>query len=316
MFKPVNSLESPRFTGVRTFMRLPNSQNLNDADIAIVGVPFDSGVSFIPGARFGPAALRDASIILKPYCPMTQINIFDHISVLDFGDINTVPGYMEESFANIEAGVADICKSGTMPVVMGGDHSVSLPILRGLVKEKEPVALVHFDSHSDTLPDYFGKPYNHGTPFYWALEEGLILPEKSTQIGIRGPLYDKDAMDYPKEKGMEIITGPDLHELGVEVVVEKVRQRIAGAPVYVTFDIDFLDAAFAPGTGTPEVGGFSSYEALKLLIAICADQQLLGMDLVEVLPAADHGGVTALAGVSLIHAFLAAVARNKSGQLF
>ena len=311
MFKPINSLASPRFTGVRTFMRLPTNQDLDQADVAIVGVPFDTGVSFTPGARFGPAALRDASIILKPYCPMTEVNIFDHLSVFDFGDIDTVPGYMEESFTKIEAGVTEICKSGTMPVIMGGDHSISLPILRGLVKEKGPVAMVHFDSHSDTLPDYFGKPFNHGTPFYWALEEGLILPEKSTQIGIRGPLYDRDAMNYPKEKGLKIITGPELHELGIETVVKKVRERIAGAPVYLTFDIDFLDAAFAPGTGTPEVGGFSSYEAIKLLIAICAGQQLLGMDLVEVLPAADPSGVTALAGVSLIHAFLAAVAKNK-----
>lgn len=311
MYKPVNSLKSPRFAGVRTFMRLPHGNDLGKADVAIVGVPFDSGVSFTPGTRFGPAAMRDASIILKPYCPIMDVDIFEHLSVLDYGDIDTVPGYMEESFAKIEDGIADICKTGTIPMIMGGDHSISLPILRGLVKEKGPVALVHFDAHSDTIPDYFGKPFNHGTPFYWALEEGLILPEHSTQIGIRGPLYNKEALDYVKGKGVSVISGPQVHEQGISATVEQIRQRIDGMPVYVTFDIDFLDAAYAPGTGTPEVSGFTSYEGIKLLMDTCRGQNLLGMDLVEVMPAGDPSGITALAGVTLMHAFLCALAKNK-----
>ncbi|SDO89492.1 agmatinase [Desulforhopalus singaporensis] len=314
-YQPVDSLRSPRFSGVRTFMRLPHGDGLEDADVAVFGVPFDTGVSFRPGARFGPAAIRDESIILKPYCPITDVNIVENISVLDYGDIDTVPGYIDDSFTAIEEKMVEICGSGVIPVCMGGDHSISLPLLRGLTKVlKEPVALLHFDAHSDTIPGYFGRDYNHGTPFYWALEEGLIKPEHSIQVGIRGPLYSRDALDYPKRRGMEIITGPQLHEMGVAAAVEGIRERIAGQPVYVSFDVDFLDAVYAPGTGTPEIGGFTSHQALQLLAGSCANMNLKGMDLVEVMPAQDNAGVTALAGASLIHLFLAQVAKNLQDQ--
>src|SRR5690625_2099864 len=261
-YQPVNSLKSPRFTGVRTYMRLPHGSDLGPADVAVYGVPFDWATSYRAGARFGPGAIREASSILKTYCPMVEVDIAETLSILDYGDFATSPGYIEDSFDKIEAQIKTICDAGVIPVGMGGDHAISLPLLRGLTKvHGGPVALLHFDAHSDTAPDYFGHPYNHGTPFYWALEEGLIQPEHSIQVGIRGPLYGKDSLDYPLSKGMRIISGPELHEMGVAKAVSEIRKRIAGQPVYVTFDIDFLDAAYAPGTGTPEVGGFTTYQA-------------------------------------------------------
>jgi agmatinase len=311
-YQPVDSLKSPRFSGVRTYMRLPHGQTLEGADAAVYGVPFDTGTSFRPGARFGPAAIRDASIILKPYCPLTEVNIVENLSVLDYGDIDTVPGYMEDSFARIEEGVAGICRAGVVPVGMGGDHSITLPILRGLTKARGgPVALLHFDSHSDTISGYFGRDYNHGTPFYWALEEGLIKPEHSIQVGIRGPLYSREALDYPRSRGLKIITGPELHDLGVREAVQIIRERISGQPVYVSFDIDFLDAAYAPGTGTPEIGGFTTHQALQLMVGSGLGMDLVGMDLVEVMPTQDQAGITALAGASLMHVFLALLAKGR-----
>jgi len=311
-YQPINSLKSPRFTGVRTYMRLPHGSDLGPADVAVYGVPFDWATSYRSGARFGPAAIRDASSILKTYCPIVEVDLAENLSILDYGDFETSPGYIEESFNKIEAQMQTLAEAGVIPLGMGGDHAISLPLLRGLTKvHGGPVALLHFDAHSDTAPDYFGQPYNHGTPFYWAIEEGLIQPENSIQVGIRGPLYGKDSLDYPLSKGMRIISGPELHEMGVAQAVSEIRKRIAGQPVYVTFDIDFLDAAYAPGTGTPEVGGFTTYQAQRLLIDSCLGMDLKGMDLVEVLPAYDHGEITALAGASLMHAFLAVLAKNR-----
>lgn len=310
-YQPVDSLKSPRFSGVRTFMRLPHGSELKGADVAVFGVPFDTGTSFRPGARFGPAAIRDESIILKPYCPLTDVNIVENISVLDYGDIDTVPGYLDDSYTKIEEGMTKISEAGVIPLGMGGDHSITLPLLRGLTKVNGgPVALLHFDAHSDTISDYFGRDYNHGTSFYWAIEEGLIKPEHSIQVGIRGPLYSKDILDYPKNKGVEIITGPQLHDMGLREAIKSIRNRISGQPVYVSFDIDFLDAAYAPGTGTPEVGGFTTHQALQLMVGSCLGMNLKGMDLVEVMPDQDNAGITALAGASLMHVFLALIAKG------
>ena len=280
------------------------------ADVAVFGVPFDTGTSFRAGTRFGPAAIRDASIILKPYCPLTDINITENLSILDYGDIDTVPGYFDESYEKIEAEIIKICQAKVLPVCMGGDHSISLPILRGLTKvQGKPVTLLHFDAHSDTISGYFGRDFNHGTPFYWAIEEGLIDVNHSIQVGIRGPLYSRDSLDYPRKKGLKIITGPQLHEMGVREAVNVIRERISNQPVYVSFDIDFLDAAYAPGTGTPEIGGFTTHQALQLMVGSCLGMDLLGMDLVEVMPGQDNGGITALAGASIMHVFLALVAK-------
>lgn len=309
-----NSLQSPRFCGIRTFMRQERRESPHAVDAALVGVPFDSGVSYRPGARFGPAAIREASTILKPYCPVLDVDIEQWLSMADCGDIDTVPGYMAESLDMIRDGLVPFFRSGAVPVVMGGDHSITLGVLRAVKEAVGPVALVHFDAHSDTIPEYYGKPYNHGTPFYHAISEGLILPDNSTQIGIRGPLYSRDALNWPRSRGLRIIMGEEAHRRGVADVAREVLARTDGRPVYLSFDIDFLDASCAPGTGTPEVEGFSTYEALCFMRAICPECRLIGMDLVEVLPDRDVTGITALAAASVIHAFLAALALRKSRE--
>lgn len=251
--KTTNSLLTPRFSGIRTFMRLPVPTGEEKADISLVGIPFDSAVSFRPGARFGPAALREASLILKPYCSVVDANIFEQLNVADYGDFLTIPGYVEDSLNLIEEQMLEYVKAGTIPVALGGDHLITLAELRAFHKVHGPIALLHFDAHSDTIPEYFGKPYSHGSPFYHALKEGLIIPEKSIQIGIRGPLYDKHVLDYPKEKGMRVVMGDELHKRGCDAIIQESLEIIGDTPTFLTFDIDFLDAAYAPGTGTPEV---------------------------------------------------------------
>lgn len=310
----VNSLLSPRFSGIRTFMRSPLAApgDWKGADVAVVGVPFDSGTSYRPGTRFGPAALREASTILKPYCAVLDADISEQLEIVDCGDIDPVPGYMAESLDKMSAGLLPYFADGIIPVVLGGEHTVSLGVLRAVREALGPVALIHFDAHSDTIPSYYGKPYNHGTPFYWALKEGLILPEKSTQMGIRGPLYSRDALAWPQEQGLRIIMGDELHRRGPTDVADEAVRRAGDAPVFLSFDIDFLDAAYAPGTGTPEVEGFTSREALVMMRSICPRVRAVGMDLVEVLPDRDPSGITALAGVSVIHAFLASLATRKA----
>lgn len=309
---PVNSLESPRFCGIRTFMRQPAAAaGAAPADVSIIGVPFDSGVSYRPGTRFGPAAVREASTLLKPYSPELDVDVTEAFSIADHGDIDTIPGYMEESFTAITAGLLPFFRVNTLPVILGGDHSISLANLRAVKEAQGPVALLHFDAHSDTLPSYYGKPYNHGTPFYWAISEGLILPERSVQIGIRGPLYSRKALDWPRQQGLRIIMGHEAHALGLEAVMREALARVGDAPVFLSFDVDFLDAAYAPGTGTPEVEGFTTYEAMTLVRGICSHCRTIGMDLVEVLPDKDAAGITALAGASVIFAFLAANAARR-----
>ena len=312
MGKPVNSLVSPRFCGIRTFQRLPYTPDPGGNDFAVLGIPFDTATSYKPGCRFGPAAIRDASSILKSYNSVLDVDIFEHLEGVDCGDVDIIPGHLEESFARIEAGVLPLVDAGVVPVIMGGDHSITLPVLRAVAKAYGPVALVHFDAHSDTGNDFFGKPYNHGTTFHWAIEEGLVLPEQSTQIGIRGPLYSRHSLDYARSKNFAVISGWELHDIGMAEATERTRKRILpGTPVFVSFDIDFLDAAFAPGTGTPEIGGFSSHEALKLMLGICPGLNLVGMDLVEVLPESDNAAITSFAAAGIMHAFISTLAFNK-----
>ncbi|OBQ46433.1 agmatinase [Halodesulfovibrio spirochaetisodalis] len=312
MSKPINSLESPRFCGVRTFMRLPNVATAEGVDFAILGVPFDTATSYKPGCRFGPESIRAASSILKNYNEVLDVDIFEECTGVDCGDIDIVPGYLEESFEKIEEGVSNVIQEGAVPVIMGGDHSITLPELRAVAKKHGPVALIHFDAHSDTGNDYFGKPYNHGTTFHWAIKEGLFKPEESSQVGIRGPLYSRDGLKFARESGMDVITGWELHHIGVEAAVERIRRRITpNTPVFVTFDIDFLDAAYAPGTGTPEIGGFTTHEALKLMLESCQGLNLVGMDLVEVLPESDTADITSFAAAGIMHAFLSCLAYNK-----
>lgn len=308
-YLPVNSLVSPRFEGIKTFMRLPHVKTTEDIDFAIVGLPFDTSCSFRVGARFAPAALREASIFFKNYNEDLEISIFDNISGVDYGDIDIAPGFILESYEKIEAGLQPLFDKGIIPICMGGDHSVTLPELRALCKAQGPVALIHFDSHSDVFDTYVGQKYNHATPFRRAVEEGLVLPEHSIQVGLRSPLYSPEERAESSDLGYDYITGSQLHRMGIEKAVERIRERVGDKPVFVTFDIDFVDPAYAPGTGTPELAGFTSWESLELVRGL-RGLDFRGFDLVEVLPAYDHAQLTSFMGAGIMWQFISLIACN------
>ena len=315
-YKPANSFETPRFSGVRTFMRLPNVQDLQNSDVAIVGAPFDTGASFRVGARFGPEGIRSASHLLRPYNPSQDISIFEHLSVVDYGDVPVVPGFIEESYERITAGLEEIHRAGVVPIVLGGDHSIALPELRAAAAVHGPLALVQFDSHADTWDAYFGKKYNHGTVFRRAVEEGLLVAEHSIQVGMRGSLYDSGDLQVSRELGFDLVTTDAVRKLGVGETIARIRERVGDTMVYVSFDVDFVDPAFAPGTGTPEVGGFSSREAQEFVRGL-AGTRIVGCDVVEVYPQYDGPGqVTALLAANIAFEFLSQIAsasRRKNG---
>ncbi len=315
-YEPANSFETPRFSGVRTFMRLPNVQDLQNSDVAIVGAPFDTGASFRVGARFGPEGIRSASHLLRPYNPSQDISIFEHLSVVDYGDVPVVPGFIEESYERITAGLEEIHRAGVVPIVLGGDHSIALPELRAAAAVHGPLALVQFDSHADTWDVYFGKKYNHGTVFRRAVEEGLLVAEHSIQVGMRGSLYDSGDLQVSRELGFDLVTTDAVRKLGVGETIARIRERVGDTMVYVSFDVDFVDPAFAPGTGTPEVGGFSSREAQEFVRGL-AGTRIVGCDVVEVYPQYDGPGqVTALLAANIAFEFLSQIAsasRRKNG---
>ncbi len=311
-YEPANSFETPRFSGVRTFMRLPNVQDLENADAAIVGAPFDTGASFRAGARFGPEGVRSASHLLRPYNPSQDVSIFDHLSAIDYGDVPVVPGFIEESYERIAAGLEEVHRAGVVPIVLGGDHSVALPELRAAAAVHGPLALVQFDSHADTWDAYFGKKYNHGTVFRRAVEEGLLKPENSIQVGMRGSLYDFRDLEASLALGFDLVTTDEVRKIGIPETIARVRERVGDAKVYVSFDVDFVDPAFAPGTGTPEIGGFTSREAQEFGRGL-SGLEIVGCDVVEVYPHYDGPGqITALLAASVAYEFLSLIARARS----
>jgi len=313
-YRPVDAMVYPRFSGIRTFMRLPYVTDLTGVDFAVVGVPFDTGGTFRVGARFGPEGIRSQSMLLRPYNPALKVPIFDICSGVDFGDLPVTPGYLPESHQQIKDGAAAVFASGATPVFLGGDHSVSLPLLRAAVGKHGPVALIHFDSHSDLWPAYFGGKDTHGTPFRRAYEEGLLDTARSSQVGLRGSLYDESDAIMTTEVGMQLITGPELHEIGIAETIRRVRSRVGDGPIYVTFDIDFVDPAYAPATGTPEVGGFTSAQCLQLVRGL-AGLNLIGFDLVEVMPPYDpQGGVTCLLAANLVYEFISLIALGRKSK--
>ncbi|GAK10358.1 agmatinase [Geomicrobium sp. JCM 19038] len=314
MYKPKDSSTSPRFSGVRTFMRLPNIKTTEDIDFAVLGVPFDTAVSNRTGARYGPAHIRDFSVLLRPYNASQDINIFDHCSGVDYGDIDIIPGNIHRTYERIQEGLKPLLDKEIRPIILGGDHSTSLGTLRAFKEKYGPVALVHFDSHSDTWDNYFGEKYMHGTPFRRAVEEGLIDVDHSIQVGLRGPLYGPEDVTDPRDLGFETILMDEVHDLGVENVLKRIHKRAAGAPVFVSFDIDFVDPAYAPGTGTPEVGGPTSHEALQYVRGL-KGLNILGFDLVEVLPAYDNGDITAALASAVAFEMISLVALEKAGRL-
>ena len=306
-YEPANSFETPRFSGVRTFMRLPNVRDLENSDAVLVGAPFDTATTFRVGARFGPEGVRSVSHLLRHYNPSLEVSIFDHLSVADYGDVPVVPGFIEESYERMETGLEPIHRAGVVPIVLGGDHSIALPELRAAAAVHGPLALVQFDSHPDTWDEYFGKKYNHGSVFRRAVEEGLLRTDRSAQVGMRGSLFAPGDWEDSREMGFDLISTDEVRETGIPQIIERVRERVGDAKVYVSFDVDFCDPAFAPGTGTPEVGGFSSREAQKLVRGL-AGLQIVGCDVVEVYPAYDPAAITAFLAASVAHEFLSLLA--------
>ena len=309
-YEPADSFATPRFSDVRTFMRLPNTRDLANADAAIVGAPFDTGATFRAGARFGPEGIRSASHLLRRYNPSLDVAIFDHLSVIDYGDVPVVPGYIEESYRRIEQGLEPIHRAGAPPIVLGGDHSIALPELRAAAAVHGPLALVQFDSHPDTWDAYFGEKHTHGTPFRRAVEEELLDTARSIQVGMRGSIYDRGDWDDARAMGFDLVPTDEVRELGIPKVIDRIRGRAGDAKVYVSFDVDFVDPAYAPGTGTPEIGGFTSREAQEFVRGL-AGLKIVGCDVVEVYPAYDHAQITALLAANMAHEFLSLLAVSK-----
>lgn len=309
-YKPLDAMTYPRYSGLRTFMRLPHVTDLTGVDFAVVGVPFDTGGTYRVGARFGPAGIRNESVLLRPYNPAQKIAIFDYCSGIDYGDLPTIPGYLPESHALITEHASTLFASSATPIFLGGDHSVSLPLLRAAAGRYGPVALIHFDAHSDLWYGYFGGKDTHGTPFRRALEEGLIDTSCSSQIGLRGPLYDDADFQMSQEAGFHVVTGPELHEQGIPPTLAQIVARVGSGPTYLSFDIDFVDPAFAPGTGTPEVGGFTGAQCLQLIRGL-QGINFIGFDLVEVMPPYDSQGITSLLAANLVYEFISLIALQK-----
>lgn len=307
LFKPVDSLVSPRFCGIKTFMRVPYIKEVKGVDVAIVGIPFDTASTYRTGSRFGPAAIRDMSATVRPYNINMEINSFEHISVIDYGDLDIIPGYIEESYQIIEDELTKLLSNDIIPICLGGDHSITLGELRAVAKKHGPLALVHFDSHTDTVDSYFGKPYNHGTPFYHAIKEGLIDTEHSIQVGMRGNLYTPNGFKDSEALGLQVITAREIHKIGIEETAKRIMDRVSGKKVFLTFDIDFVDPAYAPGTGTIEIGGFTSFETMELIRGV-KDLNAVAFDLVEVAPSYDPTQITANLAANIVHDFIAMVA--------
>lgn len=308
---PLDSSRVPRFAGFATFARLPRIDQVEHADIAVVGVPFDSGVSYRPGARFGPAAVREASRLLRPYHPELDVSPFAEKQVVDAGDIAVNPFNIGEAIETLQQEAEALQANGTRLVTVGGDHTIALPLLRAAAKRHGPVALLHFDAHLDTWDTYFGEPYTHGTPFRRASEEGILDTSALSHVGTRGPLYGKRDLEEDRRLGFGIVTSGDVLRRGVAETVDALRQRIGDRPLYVSVDIDVLDPAHAPGTGTPEAGGMTSRELLEILRGL-RDLNLVGADVVELAPAYDHAEITAIAASHVAYDLVSLLSLGKS----
>lgn len=297
---PVDASVYPRYAGIATFARLPRIEEVSRADIAIVGIPFDTGVSYRPGARFGPSHVRESSRLLRPYNPAQDVSPFAEAQVVDAGDIPANPFDIGEAVADIETAAVELGSRVERIVTVGGDHTIALPLLRAVNKKHGPVAVLHFDAHLDTWDTYFGAPITHGTPFRRASEEGLIDLTASCHVGTRGPLYSKQDLEDDERLGFSIVSSVDIEERGIEAAIERVRRRVGDKPLYISIDIDVLDPAHAPGTGTPEAGGMTSRELLRMLRAL-SDLDIVGADVVEVSPAYDHAQLTGIAASHVVY---------------
>ena len=307
--RPIAGMTTPRFADIATFFRLPVIKDLNKLDYCICGVPWDGGTTNRPGARHGPREVRNASSMIRLYHPVSLKSPYDNFNIADIGDCPVNPIDLQDSLDRIKKFYTDIKKSNTIPISIGGDHLISLPILRALASDG-PIGLFQFDSHSDTWDSYFGgHKYTHGTPFRRAIEENLIDPKKYVMLGIRGGLYDPEDMKWAKEQGVTVITIDEFYNMGIKKTMEVVNKVLEKTPTYLTFDIDGIDPTFAPGTGTPEVGGFSVREA-QLIIRSLKNISFVGSDIVEVSPPFDLNNMTSLVGATMAFEILCTMTKS------
>ncbi|HET8592060.1 MAG TPA: agmatinase [Solirubrobacterales bacterium] len=310
--EPSPGSSPPRFAGIRTFARQPHTDRPERADVAVVGVPFDGGASFRPGARFGPEAIRSASVLLRPYDPAIGRDVLNALEIVDAGDVAPMPGATERAIEQIAEGLAPLVDSGAVTLALGGDHTIALAELRVLAARHGPPALVLLDAHADTWDVYGEERYFHGTPFRRAVEEGVVDPGRSVIAGMRGSLYSEDDLAGAQELGFDLIRGSELRALGQGRYAERVRERVGDVPAFLSFDVDFVDPGFAPATGTPEPGGPSSAEALELVRSLTGIR-FIGFDVVEVSPPYDPPGQpTALLAANVAYAMLGLVARSRT----
>jgi agmatinase len=309
-YGPPDALTSPRFAGVKTFARCPLVEDPGGVDVAVLGIPFDTATTNRPGARFGPEAIRSASVMLRNYNPVVRVDVPERLSLVDYGDVPTVPGYTLESLERAREGLDPIARAGVVTLCLGGDHTILLAELRALAEVHGPLALVQLDSHHDVWDEYFGQKVFHGSVVRRAVEEGLVDPARSVQAGIRGSLVVEGDAALPRELGIDALSYEELAALGPGGFSQRVRDRVGGAPCFLSFDIDFVDPAFAPGTGTPEVAGPSSREALAYVRSLVG-LDFRGFDCVEVSPAYDPAGVTAFVAANACFEMLSVLAAGR-----
>ncbi len=301
--QPLGGNEMPRFAGITTFMRLPGTSAPTDLDVAIVGVPLDIGTSNRPGARFGPRGIRNESVLIRPYNMATRAAPFDSLRIDDTGDVATNPFNLADSVERIESHYRELLTHDLATVTMGGDHTIALPILRAMRAKHGPVGLVHVDAHTDINDTMFGENITHGTPFRRAVEEGLLDCDRVVQIGVRATGYAADDFDWSRQQGFRVVQAEECWHKSLTPLMDEVRSQLGDGPVYLSFDIDGLDPAYAPGTGTPEIGGLTTVQGLEIIRG-CRGLDLVGCDLVEVAPAYDPSGNTALTAANLLYEML------------
>jgi agmatinase len=309
-YGPPDAFETPRFSGPRTFMRLPHVRDLEGVDVAIVGIPTDGAVVYRSGARFGPEGIRSASVMLRNFNPLLRVDVVERLSLVDYGDVPTVPGSTADSLERSERALAEVVDAGVTTLCLGGDHTVLLAELRALARRHGPLALIQLDSHHDLWDEYFGQRLFHGSVVRRAVEEGLADPSRSVQAGLRGSLGSAEEAGYPAELGIDALTYEELAALGPAGFSQRVRDRVGDAPCFLSFDIDFVDPAYAPGTGTPEVGGPSSREALTYVRSL-AGLDFRGFDCVEVSPPFDPAGQTAFVAANACFEMLSLLALRR-----
>ena len=308
-FKPVSGSVMPRFAGIATFMRLPYVESWTDVEIGLIGVPWDGGTTNRAGARHGPRQIRDLSTLMRNVHHVSGIKPFEAANCADLGDVQVNPIDLHDTLKKVEDFYTRVVKAKILPLTAGGDHLISLPILRAIGR-KAPVGMVHFDAHNDTWDRYFGDyKFTHGTPFRRAIEDGVLDPKRTVQIGIRGSLYGDQDYEWGLAQGIRMITIEELYDLGIDTVIAEARRIVGNGPTYVSFDVDGLDPVYAPGTGTPEIGGFTTREAQRMLRGL-QGLNIVGADVVEVSPPFDPSGMTALVGATMMYEVLCVMADN------